>query len=472
VALPDMARSLHATFTGLQWVIDIYALILAALLLTVGSIADRIGRRRMYLSGLVLFAAASALSGSSVNAAMLITARGVQGLGAAMMFTTTMALLSNAYQGRDRGVAWGIWGAVGGAAASAGPIIGGLLTAHLGWRWIFFVNLPVSVVAITMSLFVLTESRSSATRRVDLPGMVTFTAAAGCLTYALTRGAWGSGFTLGLLGGAVVALVLFVVAELHRPDPMLDLSLLRNKGFSALLLIGAVMSAAAWSVMTYESVWMQSLLGKSAVIAGLVLFPAAGTAFIVSAAMSRHTQRMSPRLMIGTGMAFVTVGLLAETVIRSGSAPWVVMPGTAVLGIGVGLVVPPLSSTAMALVPQDKAGMAAGTVTTFRQLGYAMGIAVIGEVFSGGLSRVAGSRLAPTLAGGGASQVLARQPGLSHVVHEAFASGLDQSLLVSVGIALVGTLAAFGFLTIPRPPQAPEPSDSGRPEHVVRVNER
>jgi predicted MFS family arabinose efflux permease len=323
-----------------------------------------------------------------------------------------------------------------------------------------------------MSLFVLTETRSSATRRVDLPGMVTFTAAAGCLTYALTRGAWGSGFTLGLLGGAVAALVLFVVAELHRPDPMLDLSLLRNKGFSALLLIGAVMSAAAWSVMTYESVWMQSLLGKSAVIAGLVLFPAAGTAFIVSAAMSRHTQRMSPRLMIGTGMAFVTVGLLAETVIRSGSAPWVVMPGTAVLGIGVGLVVPPLSSTAMALVPQDKAGMAAGTVTTFRQLGYAMGIAVIGEVFSGGLSRVAGSRLAPTLAGGGASQVLARQPGLSHVVHEAFASGLDQSLLVSVGIALVGTLAAFGFIRIPRPPQAPEPSDSGRPEHVVRVNER
>jgi MFS family permease len=168
VALPDMARSLHTTFSDLQWVIDIYALVLAALVLTAGSVADRIGRRTVYLAGLVLFAASSAASGAATSAAMLIAARGVQGLGAAMMFATTIALLSNSYQGRDRGVAFGAWGATNGAAAAAGPILGGLLTTHVGWRWIFYVNLPVSVIAVAMTALVITESRDPAARRIDL----------------------------------------------------------------------------------------------------------------------------------------------------------------------------------------------------------------------------------------------------------------------------------------------------------------
>ena len=204
-----------------------------------------------------------------------------QGLSAAMMFATTMALLSNSYSGRDRGVAFGTWGAVNGAAAAAGPILGGLLATHFGWRWIFYVNLPVSVIAVAMTAWVITESSDPAARRVDLPGMVTFTAAAGCLTYALIRGGWTSAATLRLLAGAVVALALFVVAELKRPDPMLDLSLLRNRAFSALLVAGALMSAAAWAAMAYESLWLQSLLGKSAIGAGLVLLPAALMAFVV-----------------------------------------------------------------------------------------------------------------------------------------------------------------------------------------------
>ena len=166
VALPDMARSLHTTFSDLQWVIDIYALVLAALVLTAGSVADRIGRRTVYLAGLVLFAASSAASGAATSAAMLITARGVQGLGAAMMFATTIALLSNSYQGRDRGIAFGSWGAVNGAAAATGPILGGLLTTHVGWRWIFYVNLPVSVIAVAMTALVITGGAAQAFRLV------------------------------------------------------------------------------------------------------------------------------------------------------------------------------------------------------------------------------------------------------------------------------------------------------------------
>ena len=187
---------------------------------------------------------------------------------------------------------------------------------------------------------------------------------------------------------------------------MLDLSLLRNRAFSALLVAGALMSAAAWAAMAYESLWLQSLLGKSAIGAGLVLL----MAFVVSARLGRHMHRLSPRALIGTGMAIIAAGALAQAVVRSGSAAWVIMPGTALVGVGAGLVMAPLSSAAMAQVPQQKAGMAAGAVATFRQLGYAFGIAVLGEVFSGGLTRVAGSGLAPALSGGEASAVLARRP--------------------------------------------------------------
>jgi EmrB/QacA subfamily drug resistance transporter len=464
VALPDMARSLHTSFGELQWVIDGYALVLAALVLTSGAVADRFGRRAVYLAGLVLFAVSSAASGAAASAAMLIAARCVQGLGAAMMFATTMALLSNSYSGRDRGLAFGTWGAVNGAAAAAGPIIGGLLTAHLGWRWIFYVNLPFSVIAVVMTLGVITESRDPSAPRIDLPGMATFTVAAGCLTYALIRGGWSSPATLALLAAAVVALALFLVIEVKRPDPMLDLSLLRNRAFSALLITGALLSAAAWAAMAYESLWLQSLLGKSAIGAGLILLPAAVMAFVVSAGLGRHMHRLSARGLIGTGMAMIAAGALAQAVVRSGSAAWVLMPGIALVGAGAGLAMAPLTSAAMALVPHQKAGMAAGALTTFRQLGYALGIAVLGEVFSNGLSRVAGSRLAPSLSGGLANTVLAGRPGLSHLVHEAFASALDQTLVTAAALGVAGAAAAFAFVRIPRqeamPPAEPAPTTS------------
>jgi EmrB/QacA subfamily drug resistance transporter len=450
VALPDMARSLRTSFSDLQWVIDGYALVLAALVLTSGAVADRFGRRAVYLAGLVLFAAASAASGAAANAVMLIGARCVQGLGAAMMFATTMALLSNSYSGRDRGMAFGTWGAVNGAAAAAGPIIGGLLTVHLGWRWIFYVNLPFSVIAVAMTIGVIPESRDPSAPRVDLPGMATFTAAAGCLTYALIRGGWSSPVTLGLLAAAVAALALFGAIEMRRRDPMLDLSLLRNRAFTGLLIAGALLSAAAWADMAYESLWLQSLLGKSAIGAGLILLPAAVMAFIVSARLGRQMHRFSARGLIGTGMAIIAAGALAQAVVRSGSAAWVLMPGIALVGVGAGLVMAPLTSVAMALVPPRKAGMAAGTFTTFRQLGYALGIAILGEVFSGGLSRIAGSRLAPSLSGGLATAVLAKRPGLSRVVHEAFASGLDQTVVTAAALGLAGAVAVFAFVRIPR----------------------
>ncbi|HMD91430.1 MAG TPA: MFS transporter [Trebonia sp.] len=462
VALPDMARELHTTFPDLQWVIDVYALVLAALVLTVGAVADRFGRRRVYVIGLVVFAASSLACGLAPNVGVLIAARGVQGLGAAAMFATTMALISSSYSGRDRGIAFGTWGAVNGAAAAAGPVIGGLLTAHFGWRWIFLVNLPVSVVAVVMTLLVVAESRDPRPRGIDVPGMLSFTVAAAALTYALIRGSWGSSETIALVAVAVVALAVFVAAERRVPNPMLDLSLLRNGSFTALLVIGALLSAAAWAGMTYESLWLQSVLGLSPIKAGLVVLPCSLAAFAVSGSIGRILHKTSPRLLIGCGMLLIAAGALAQAVIRADSGWAVVIPGLALVGIGAGLTMAPLSATAMAAVPHSRAGMAGGAVSTFRQLGYAFGIAVLGEVFRGGLTRAAGPQLAGPLGGGEAGQVMARSGELAHLVRQAFADSLDVMFVVAAGFGVAAAVLAF-TLVRPRPSAAaaaPSPATS------------
>jgi len=448
VALPDMARELHSTFSDLQWVIDVYALVLGALVLTVGSIADRLGRRKVYLAGLVLFAASSLTCGLAPNVDVLIAARGVQGIGAAAMFATTMALISNTYTGRDRGMAFGIWGAVNGAASAVGPIIGGLLTANFGWRWIFLVNLPVSVVAVVLTVRVVTESRDPHPKRIDVPGMVSFTIAAAALTYALIRGAWTSAETLALIAVTVVAVLVFIAAERRSAAPMLDLGLFRNRTFTAMLLAGALLSAAAWAGMTYQSLWFQSVLGLSAIQAGLVVLPCAACAFLVSGQVGRFLHRTSPRWMVGSGLAVIAAGALAQAVLRENSSWPVVIPGLVLVGIGAGLAMASLTSTAMAAVPPERAGMAGGALSAFRQLGYAFGIAVLGEVFRAGLTRSAGASLAATLSGGQAQAVLARTPALSPAVHRAFAVGLDLAYLVA---ACLGAVAAVAVFVLVRP---------------------
>ncbi|MGH3208504.1 MAG: MFS transporter [Trebonia sp.] len=448
VALPDMARQLHTTFSDLQWVIDLYALVLGALVLTVGAVADRFGRRRLYLIGLVLFAAASLACGLAPNVGLLIAARGVQGVGAAAMFATTMALISNTYTGRERGMAFGIWGAVNGAASAVGPIIGGLLTANFGWRWIFLVNLPVSVVAVVMTLRVITESKDPHPKRVDLPGMASFTIAVGALTYALIRGAWGSAETIALIVVAVVGLAAFVMAERRSAAPMLDLRLLRNPTFTAMLIAGALLSAAAWAGMTYQSLWLQSVLGLSPIKAGLVVLPCAASAFIVSGQVGRFLHRTSPRWMVGTGLLVIAIGALAQAVLRENSSWPVVIPGLVLVGVGAGLAMASLTSTAMSAVPGEQAGMAGGALSAFRQLGYALGIAVLGEVFNSGLSHGAGAGLSTALSGGQAQAVLARTPALAPVVHRAFADGLNLAYVVAAGLGLIAAVAVF---TLARP---------------------
>ncbi|MFJ5924384.1 MFS transporter [Kitasatospora sp. NPDC092948] len=458
VALPDMAGALHTGFTDLQWVLDIYALALAALLLGAGAVADRFGRRRIYVGGLVLFAAASLACGLAANGGQLILFRGVQGIGGAAMFATTMALLNTSYQGRDRGIAFGVWGAVSGAAAAAGPVVGGLLTEHLGWRWIFFINLPISVLAVLVTVRALRESRDPQAKGIDLPGLVTFTVAAGALTFALIRGAaegWGSAPTLGLFALGAVALLGFVAVQLRSSKPMFDLSLLRNPGFTGVLAGALLLSAAAFSYLVYTSVWLQSVRGLGPVAAGLALVPMSVVAFVVSAVVGRRLHTASPRLTVGFGLLLVGSGALLLMLIGPGSSWPVLLPGLAVTGAGVGLATPAMAAAAMAAVPQRRSGMAGGALNTARQLGNALGIAVLGAVFQSGLEhRLRDGALpdakgvADALAGGQADLVIGsaapdRQADLAELVHQAFADGLRDSFLVSGVLGLLGAALVF-----------------------------
>ncbi|MES4888811.1 MFS transporter [Streptomyces sp. NPDC096012] len=461
VALPDMSVSLDASLSDLQWVLSLYALVLAALVMTAGSLADRIGRRSVYLGGLVLFAIGSLLCGVSGNVGLLIASRGLQGLAAAAMFATTLALITSSYEGRDRGIAFGAWAAVNGAASAAGPVLGGVLTSNLSWRWIFFVNLPVCVVAIVLTLMAVNESRNPHPQRIDLPGMVSFTVAIAALVYALIRGSWSSGLTLGMFALAAVALIVFVVVESRRESPMLDLSLFRNPSFPTVLLAAAALPAAAWAYWAYLTLWLQSVLGLSAIQAGLVFLPASLTTFTVSMVLGRVMHKFAPGRLIGTGLLLIAAGVLAQTALGPGSGRAVVLPGLFLVGLGAGLVLGPLSAAAMAAVPGPRAGMASGAVNTFRQTGYAFGVAVLGAVFHSKLEHTAGHDLVGPLSNGEAGTLIARGNDVADLVRQAYADALDGILLVAAGLSLVAAIAVFVFVRPPRP--VPEPKAAPKP---------
>lgn len=480
VALPDMAVGLSASFSSLQWVVDIYALTLAALLMGMGALADLRGRRRVYVAGLAAFALASCGCGLAGNTAVLIAARGVQGIGGAAMYATTIALLNSAYQGRDRGIAFGIWGAVSGAAAASGPILGGLLTEGASWRWIFFVNLPVCVAAIVMSLRAFTAGRPDQAARLDLPGLAAFTLAAAAATYGLIRAAadgWASPQVISMLVLGAAAFAVFALIERRVSSPLLDLSLLRRPGFAGILIAALLLNAAAFAYLPYSSLWLQTVLGLSPVRAGLAgSAPLSLAAFVVSVLIGRFLHAASPRPIVGGGLLLVGAGALLQAMLSAGSGGNALLPGLIVAGAGVGLATPTLVSNAMSAVPQRSGGMAAAAVNTARQLGFTFGVAIVGSAFSARLaSRLqAGARLAPghplrpvlhgglagrlgpAVSGGQARAVLAHVPaaqrtGLDLLIRAASASGLNAALQLAALLGIAGGIVAIAAIRRPAP---------------------
>ena len=450
VALPDMAAGLHASLSDLQWVMDGYALALAALLLGVGAAADVLGRRRVHVVGVVLFAAASLWCGVASGPGMLVAARAVQGVGAAAMFATTLPLLGSVYQGKQRSVALGVWGAVSGAAAAVGPVLGGLLSDGPGWRWIFYVNLPVSVAAVWLTLRVVPESRGPRGRRIDWAGTATFAALAGAVTYGAVRAGshgWTESGTLVSFAVAVVALVCFVFVERRSADPLIDPRLLLKPAFAAVLAGSLAFSAAAFGVMAYTSIWLQTLLGMSPVRGGAVFLWLSLASFTVAAAGGRLLHGVPTRITIGGGLLLIGSGQFCMTVLDAGSDASTLIPGLILVGVGTGLVSPGIAGAALAAVPPERAGMAGGAVNTFRQLGYALGIAVFGTVLTTRMRDTLPHDAAHALAGGGADGL--RGAFSEHTLRTAFASGLDTAAGVAGLVAMAAGVLVLALVRTP-----------------------
>jgi EmrB/QacA subfamily drug resistance transporter len=407
-ALPYIERALDASFTDLQWVIDAYALGLAGLLLTGGSLADRFGRRLVFVIGLGVFTGASLVCGLSGSPLMLNVARAVQGIGGALMFATALALLANAFAPNERGTAFGLWGATTGAAVAVGPLVGGALTEGLGWEFIFFVNIPIGIGAIAMTLAKVQESSDPAHGRIDWAGLVTFSGGLTCLVFALIRGnaeGWGSALILGLLAAAAVLLLAFVAAELRARLPMFDLALFRNPSFDGASIAAFVLSAAMFSMFLYLTLYIQNALGYTALQAGLRFLPVTLLSFLVAPVSGKLSERYGVRWFIAAGLAIVGIGLLLMRGVEPGDDWTALLAGFMVAGGGIGLVNPAIATAAIGVVEPRRSGMASGINSTFRQVGIATGTAGLGAIFS----HLVGSRQDAFAAA--AQQAGARRPG-------------------------------------------------------------
>jgi EmrB/QacA subfamily drug resistance transporter len=488
VALPSIERGFSASFSDLQWVISIYALTLAAFLLTAGSLADRYGRRLLFAIGVAAFTAASLCCGLANSSLFLIVARAVQGVGGAIMFATSLALLADAFRGKDRGVAFGVFGAITGAAVAVGPVLGGAITSGLSWRWVFFVNLPVGVVTFAVTLLRVPESRDPRAARPDFGGFVTFSLSLAALVLGLIRSTadgWSSGIVIGSLTASAVLLAAFLVIETRIAAPMLDLKLLRVPTFDGGLVAAFAISASLFSMLTYLVIYVQNVLGLSPVATGVRFLPLTGAIFVTAGIDWRLTSHVPRRALIGPGFVLIAVGLLLMRGLTAGSHWTHLLPGMIVGGVGAGLVNVPLVSTAVGVVEPARAGMASGINSTLRQVGIATGVAALGTIFAGHLRSVVTTQLSGTplashaatvataISNGEAGHVIASTPaalrGVVATAGEAgFAGSLNLILLVSAVVAFAAAVVSLvtirerDFVTepdaVPAGPGAPEPS--------------
>ena len=420
-ALSRIAEDLDTGLSGLQWVVDAYTLALASTVLTAGALADRLGRRRVFTFGLALFTAASLACGLAQDITMLNTARAVQGIGAAVMFAVSLALLAHAFPGaRERAGALAAYGATIGASFAVGPLVGGLLTSGLDWQWIFLVNLPIGVFCLWITRRYVQESRDPHSRRIDWAGQVTLTAGLFLLVLALLRGneqGWTSAAIVAELIGAAVALIAFVVIELRVREPMLPMRLFRDPSFTGAQIAAFSISASFFALFLYSTLYLQQILGLSAIEAGLVYIPGTLVMLVVSGATAQLGAKVPARTMIAVGLALVAVGMGLFTLAGVTSSWWILLPGLLVALIGTGLFNPAVTNVALSSVPVEQSGVAAGVNDTFRQAGIAVGVAALGALIPAEAA----------LGGGSAAE---------------YVNGFHNALWVGGGLAAVGALAA------------------------------
>jgi EmrB/QacA subfamily drug resistance transporter len=443
VALPSMQRSLHLSLADLEWVVAGYALTFAAFMLTGGKLADLLGRRLIFMVGLVVFTGASLACGLAPNGGFLIGARVVQGLGGALMNPATLSIIAATFAPRERGKAIGIWAGVSAMALAIGPLVGGLLTEHINWSWIFFINVPVGIIGLITAPLLISESRDMSLHQTpDVPGLVTSAIGLFSLTYALIEGnsfGWGSTRILGALALAAASLIAFVALERRQRAPMLDLSLFKNRTFSgantAMLFVGLAM----FGTFLYLTLYMQNVAGYSPVKSGATFLPMTILVILVAPQAGRLSDRFGSRWFVGIGMTLLSVMLLYFSRLGATTTFWELLPGLILGGVGMGLTMTPMTAAAMSSVPIDKAGVGSAVLNSMRQVGGSLGIAVMGAI----VAHVAATSLAA-----GDTQTFA------------FLNGFHDALRVASGIAFAGAIVA----TLAIRTHAGERADAAEPQ--------
>jgi EmrB/QacA subfamily drug resistance transporter len=502
VALPDIQQSLHSSFSDLQWVLDAYSLTLASFLLTAGVVGDIFGRRRLFAIGLAVFSASSLACGLATSPSILTLSRAVQGVGGAIMFATSLALIAQAFSGKERGTAFGIYGAVVGGAVAVGPLVGGAITSTIGWRWIFFVNLPIGAVAIAITLAKVRDAKVPSTRSIDWVGFVTFSGSLFMLVFALVEGnsdGWSSPTIVGLLSGSALLMAVFLLAEWRGRDPMLDLGLFRRPAMAGVSVVAFALGSSIFAMFLYLTIYLQDVFGYSPFAAGLRFLPITVLSFVVAPFAGNLTVRVHSRYLLGLGLLLIALACKLTNDIGADASWTVLLPGFLVAGIGIGMVNPVLASATVSVVPPERSGMASGSSATFRQVGMATGIAGLGAIF---LSQIrpdtaaalgttptgrlilarGGPRLWQAVTGGGVHEAAATLPeGARHTLISAYQAGFTTTfnhlMTIAMWTSLVGAIAALAlvrqrdfipsFSPADEPAAVPPPSAVGSPHQEL-----
>jgi EmrB/QacA subfamily drug resistance transporter len=423
VALPSIQEDLGADLSQLQWIVTGYALSFAALMLIGGKLADAYGRRRLFVLGIVVFTGASLWCGLADSGEMLIAARVLQGVGAALMNPATLSIIAATFPPKERGMAIGIWAGVSALALAIGPLAGGLLTEHLSWHWIFFINIPVGVIAIAASYLLITESKDDTHENLDLPGLATSALGLFALTYGLIEAnayGWSSARIVGSFAVAAVSLLAFVRIEQRRRAPMLDLSLFRNGTYAGANLAMLLVALSMFGVFFFVSLYMQNILGYSAVQAGAAFLPMTVVIILAAPAAGKLSDRHGSRWLMSVGMVLLGLQLLYLSQLGPDASFWNLLPGLLLGGLGMGITMTPTAAAATRAVPVEKSGVGSAVLNAMRQVGGSVGIALMGAI----VAAQAGGR-----------------PGV-----DGFMAGYERALLVAAVIALAGAVVAFALV--------------------------
>jgi EmrB/QacA subfamily drug resistance transporter len=468
VALPSIQKSLGASLSGLEWTINAYTLSFAVLLVTGGRLGDIFGRRRAFLSGVVIFALSSATAGFAPSAGALVASRAVQGVGAALMLPATLSIISNAFPPHERGKAIGTWAGVSALALAIGPVVGGVLTEHVSWRAIFFLNIPVAAAAVIVTLAAARESRDlTVPRKVDFAGIGALTLGIGGLVLALVEGnnwGWGSGRVLALFAVALVGIVSFALIELKVRYPMIEYRFFRSRTFLATNGVAFSVSFAMLAMFFFMALYLQNILGYSPLEAGVRFLPSTIVIMIVAPLAGRLTDRIGPKWPIVVGLTLAAGALYWQSLLTIDSGYGHLLPGFVVMGVGIALTMSPMSTAAMNSVQETKAGGASGILSMSRMVGGTFGVAAVGAVFQSISDSKLDSKLADApisaqqktwfmdnVGSGAVNGRLHELPPaaasqVDHALRETFISALTSSMKLSAAVAAVGATIAFLFV--------------------------